>query len=560
MRAMRHWATWAFLALAAPASASWERDLKRARTRTPRSGYRGAGGLASANARLNRHLAARVTLRLRACEDFSVQELRLMLRELLGNASGELQGVYPQGDGRRAAYAAAEEMEAHWARGAPAGDVRVRDAHCHEAVMWFVHHLTTETQERLAATLVLPKLPLSDHRVAKDARNASDDAGRFYDEKVTCQACHVGGVIDLGLPEVAPETARAKARRCYTNYKELFNVTCGPCDGVAGPYWGDSDDAFSPVECLVVGTPEEIPESERVHPKLPPQFTVDVVGGSDRFGRTTNPVRDQLPGPVAKIYGQIHGKWFMDQRPGADLWLLRHDTVYGSVTEDGTSIPFITPQLSEIHAQTAKQRAENVTGPMVSLIHGMPSWIPGGCTCMPDPVGVPDISASMAGGMGSMQYMGRIKLPELEYLKVPVELDHWASWFFHIFMDVNSSVPHYRQAPSRLASAYAGTAVYANWIFEDPAIRDPEVWRRGIPTTPQKFGPDKGQMCMNTKHSPICANVSQASFPPRGEVAGPGRGDAGRGAHHAPGLPFLPGAHAVHEALSEARAQEQLIV
>ena len=38
-----------------------------------------------------------------------------------------------------------------------------------------------------------------------------------------------------------------------TTYKELFNVTCGPCDGVAGPYWGDSDDAFSPVECLVVG-------------------------------------------------------------------------------------------------------------------------------------------------------------------------------------------------------------------------------------------------------------------------------------------------------------------
>ena len=31
--------------------------------------------------------------------------------------------------------------------------------------------------------------------------------------------------------------------------------------------------------------------------------------------------------------------------------------------EDSTSIPFIAPKLSEIHAQTAKQRAENVTGP-----------------------------------------------------------------------------------------------------------------------------------------------------------------------------------------------------
>merc|ERR1719331_1271154 len=101
----------------------------------------------------------------------------------------------------------------------------------------------------------------------------------------------------------------------------------------------------------------------------------------------------------------------------------------------------------------------NCTGPMVSLIHGMPSWMPGGCTCMPDPV-----------GMANMQYMGRIKLPQLEYLNVPIELDHWANWFFHIFMDTNKSVPHYGKGPSRLASAYAGTAVYDNWKFEDPNV------------------------------------------------------------------------------------------
>merc|ERR1711976_800852 len=83
----------------------------------------------------------------------------------------------------------------------------------------------------------------------------------------------------------------------------------------------------------------------------------------------------------------------------------------------------IAPKVSEIHAQTAKQRSQNCTGQMVSLIHGMPSFVPGGCTCMPDPVGVPDISASWAKGLANMQYMGRIKLPELEYLKVPIELD-----------------------------------------------------------------------------------------------------------------------------------------
>jgi len=556
----------AALALAAllPASASlWDGDLRRARTRTPRSGYRGQGSLASANARLNKHLSARRGLQLKACEDFSVPELRGTLRTLFQHASDELKGVYPQSDGRRALYAAVEDMEAHWADSAPVIDTRVRDAHCHEAVMWFVHHLTSEVQERIAAAVVLPKLPVADHRVARGQRNTSDVAGKFYDEKVTCQACHVAGVDDLHLPEEKPATDKAKARRCYTNYKELFNVTCGPCDGVAGPYWGDSDDFFKPTDCLVVGTPEEIPENERIPPKLPPQFTVDVVGGSDRFGRTTNPINDTLPGPIAKIYGQIHGKWYMDAKPGADLWLLRHDTVYGSVTEDGTSIPFISPSLTEIHAQTAKQRTENVTGPMVSLIHGMPDWIPGGCTCIQDPVGVPDITATLATGMANMQYMGRIKLPELEYLKVPIELDHWANWFFHIFMDTNSSVPHFRQAPSRLASAYAGTAVYDNWIFEDPAIRDPDVWHRGIPTSPEIVGPDKGKMCMNTQKSPICANISQATFPPRGEAAVPGwhAEAAAVAAQGAPDrLPFLPGAHAVHEAVSRIQTQEKLIV
>jgi len=38
-------------------------------------------------------------------------------------------------------------MNSDWLRVA-SGDVRVRDAHCHEAVMWFVHHLTRETQQK----------------------------------------------------------------------------------------------------------------------------------------------------------------------------------------------------------------------------------------------------------------------------------------------------------------------------------------------------------------------------------------------------------------------------
>lgn len=472
----------------------WAADLRRARQWTPRSGYRGAGSLASANAQLNRHLAARRGIKLKTCEEFTVHELRSILRELFPHASDELKAIYSERDGRQAVYATLADMEAHWERKAPDDDVRVRDAHCHEAVMWFVHHLPSAVQERLAPLLVLPMLPAGDHTKEKGRRAPGDNAGRFYDSKVTCQNCHVGGIANLGLPEVAPANQHSKARRCYTNYKDLFNITCGPCDGIAGAYSGDDDKYFTETPCVVVAQPDEVPESERVQVRLPPQFSVTVVGGSDRFGRTTNPTHDQLPGPIAKIYGQISGHWYMDAKPGADLWMLRHDTTYASVTENGIPIPFIKPSVSEIHAQTAKQRSQNITGPMVSLIHGMPDWVPGGCTCIPDPVGVPDITGSWAHGMAGLEYMGRIKLPKIEYLDVPIELDHWANWFFHIFMDTNKSTAWYSKAPSRLASAYAGTAVYDNWMIGDPALMNPMIWKEGIPTHPERVGPTMGSI------------------------------------------------------------------
>jgi len=554
-------------AVCVAAGSPWASDLKRARQWTPRAEYRGQGTLASANARLNKHLAAKKGITLKACETFTASSLRTMLRELLPRASEELKKIYSEVDGRGSKYTTVAQMEAHWEMSAPVHDPRVRDAHCHEVVMWFVHHLTSEEQAHVMKATTLPLLPVVDHTFGKGSRAATDLAGKFYDQKITCQNCHVGGIESLGLPEVKPTSAHQLSRRCYTNYKELFGITCGPCDGAAGPYSGDDDDKYyTPTPCEVVGKPEEIAESNRVKPTLPEQFSVDVVGGSDRFGRTTNPTHDQLPGPIAKLYGQIHGKWYMDAKKDSDLWLLRHDTQYETLTENGINIPFIKPHVTEIHAQTKKQMSMNCTGQMVSLIHGMPSWVPGGCTCMPDPVGVPDTQSYGANkGLANMQYMGRIKLPKLEYLNVPIELDHWANWFFHIFMDTNTSAPHYGKAPSRLASAYAGTAVYDNWVLEDPKIKDPEIWRRDIPTSPMRVGPWKGKFCGDTKKSPICSNISQASFPPAPEASG-AESQAGCGAQVVEDplmrSPFFPAAHSVMDAVHKAMSQvpEAMIV
>jgi len=516
---------WAFLliaCLASPATGQfYHEDLVRAKTWKPRSGYRGSGTVASANAQLNLHLAKTKGLRLKACEDFDVPELRRVLRALLPLGSEALQAIYSDADGRRQVYKTLSEMEAHWETAAAAvSDPRVRDAHCHEAVMWFVHHLTKDAKGSAMLKLTLPKLPVADHTTA--SRDAKDQAGAFYDEKVTCQKCHVNGLENMGAPEVKPTTDKQRARRCYSNYKELFNISCGPCDGVAGKYWGDDDDKYyTPDNCVVVGTAEDIPESQRVKAVFPPQFSVDVVAGSDRWGRTTNPIvspKTGLPTFMDSMYGQISGNWYFDGMPESDRWLLRHDTKYDKVTLNGTHTPFHF-HVSEIHSQTRKQKQENSTGPMVSLVEGLPSFMPGGCTCVADPVGVPDIARTQeAPGMAELQYLGRIKLVLSEYDGSTVELDHWYSWFFHVFMDVNTASPYYGKAPKRLASGYAGTAVYDNWVFADPKIADPTVWHRGIPTSPMKVGPDKGKFCINPKKISMCDSISQDTFPPAPEA------------------------------------------
>ena len=42
-------------------------------------------------------------------------------------------------------------------------DLMHRDGHCHEAVMWLVHHVPVEAQQTIFANQMAPLLPLSDH-------------------------------------------------------------------------------------------------------------------------------------------------------------------------------------------------------------------------------------------------------------------------------------------------------------------------------------------------------------------------------------------------------------
>ena len=67
-----------------------------------------------------------------------------------------------------------------------------RDGHCHEAVMWFVHHLTEDMKQLLVDAEI--KLPLlSHHRHDCDDTepdSAKDKVCSAYKQQVTCADCH----------------------------------------------------------------------------------------------------------------------------------------------------------------------------------------------------------------------------------------------------------------------------------------------------------------------------------------------------------------------------------
>ena len=70
-----------------------------------------------------------------------------------------------------------------------------RDGHCHQAVMWYVHHLSEDVKRLLGDSGVeIPLLSYNNH-LPGCAKDSSADAVRkqvceHYQETVTCFSCH----------------------------------------------------------------------------------------------------------------------------------------------------------------------------------------------------------------------------------------------------------------------------------------------------------------------------------------------------------------------------------
>lgn len=247
---------------------------------------------------------------------------------------------------------------------------------------------------------------------------------------------------------------------------------------------------FQPTNCEVIALPENVPKAERQVPQFGERFIVHQLG-SDRLARTQNKAKFAL-------YSQIRSTLWYDFPLGGrssgtaedGMAKLRHDTFYDDLAYRWLDNGLV----SELHFQSRAQREANITGPMVSLIHGLLGYgkYSGGCTCLADPVGVPVLGGTVdvlkvphSSFLEGADYKGRIKIG-VEYdgfklgdqghgdmtKKRNMTVDHYIKWFLHIFMDADKESPTFGQ-PVRFYGPYSGFAVYVQVNKTAPPA---EVW------------------------------------------------------------------------------------
>ena len=186
-------------------------DKSRAKQAKPRSIYRGDSFAEMSNT-LNRWLkiGKHTKGRVRDCATFSAAELQ-KLQGLLYLARDEsLNKIYEEADDNRKLAAPMEDLMESWKDlnnlvdnhddETKLSEIQ-RDGHCHEAVMWFVHHITEDMKQILKETtdITIPLLSPNWHGktctdVMKSTDNNNDETYKQvcnrYREQVTCASCH----------------------------------------------------------------------------------------------------------------------------------------------------------------------------------------------------------------------------------------------------------------------------------------------------------------------------------------------------------------------------------
>jgi len=288
------------------------KDVQRAKTKKPGADYRGHSQVAMSK-KLNDHLIRAEessSSRTLPCEKWSLSELQSFMAMVAEHRSHELQLIYKSTMDRRSIRSESlPEFRSQWQRfnqlvnKHPHLHAPQKEAHCREAVMWWVHHLAEEKRQELRSrpNFSVPLLPEgakkpcgqlnSDGGVAIDngmlAESASDaeELCAKVNEANSCDWCHSTqadhdkGVPGTSVPDglkkfTGPDDGNPqgwnRTRRCDQDQMPR----CQLCEGIGGMAYGDPNDDIIITPCEIVANASEVDPKTVAKPLYPKQFTI----------------------------------------------------------------------------------------------------------------------------------------------------------------------------------------------------------------------------------------------------------------------------------------------
>ena len=212
-------------------------DFYRAQTKRPRSSYRGRN-FKHTSFVLNKHLERSLgVVAVKPCEDFKLEELHELQTLIYKHRQNEFDHVYRKtSDNRQLNGNSLAEFETKWREELdrvhryPALESVVRDGRCHEAVMWFIHHIPTSKREIVLSQVALPLLPHKRHFERDGETMERLDVPQsvlagvrsVYFTQIGCGLCHtVPKPSSLG-PNVT-QCPEKSAARCMVQYRMKCN-------------------------------------------------------------------------------------------------------------------------------------------------------------------------------------------------------------------------------------------------------------------------------------------------------------------------------------------------
>jgi len=183
-----------------PKALRGDAEVARAREKVPREHYKGMsfGHMSEVlNGWLNSSMATK------PCLDWEVEDLQRLQALFYVARDTTFDEIYlASEDNRRIRQEVLQDLTRNWvglnAVASEHPDPRMkairRDGHCHEAVMWYVHHLTEDMKELFrSAKIPLPLLSPVRHELCELREHLDEEGERVcgaYREQVTCASCH----------------------------------------------------------------------------------------------------------------------------------------------------------------------------------------------------------------------------------------------------------------------------------------------------------------------------------------------------------------------------------